>query len=379
MVKENIFTFPVSTGTYQQFIDEIFNLSEHQFSSYVCFANVHMVIEAYNNPGFNTVVRGADIVTPDGKPVALFLRLKKIKQVRVAGLDVFPDLLREAEHRGKSVYFYGTTDEILDKIEEKARFEYPGLNIAGLYSPPFRKLSTEEEIGIVNQINAAKPDLVLVALGCPKQEQWMADHKSKIKGCMLGLGHAFKVYAGVSKRCPKWMQRLSLEWAYRLYQEPGRLWKRYFYTNSLFVLLTLKYLITRRSVSENHKRQIIFKCEYNVVLVPLQRFSHMMNVISNTLDQDLREICTKERCVVKELNIKSNYIHFRVSIPPEITISNLTEKLKQNLSAVLFKKNPSLKSNYPAKSFWTNGYFVSTDVLQDDVMNRYARHELVKN
>ena len=242
MVKENIFTLPISIGSYKRFINEIFYLAEKKRSSYVCFANVHMTIEAYEDAEFCAVVRNADIIAPDGQPLALFLsHLKHINQERVCGMDVFPDLLREAEERGKSIYFYGTTDDVLQKIASKAKREYPNLNICGLYSPPFRPLSDEEKTGIIDQINNAKPDLVFVALGCPKQEKWMAEHKDKINGCMLGLGQAFHVYAETAKRSPAWMQRLSLEWAYRLYLEPGRLWKRYFYTNTYFLILTLKY------------------------------------------------------------------------------------------------------------------------------------------
>lgn len=247
MVKASIFTFSISIGSYKKFIDEIFQLAANQLSSYVCFANVHMTIEAYADNDFNTVVENADIVTPDGQPLALFLRyLKKVNQERVCGMDVFPDLLREAEARGKSIFFYGTTDDVLNKIAEKAKQEFPSLKISGLYSPPFRQLSTVEKSNIVDMVNNAKPDLIFVALGCPKQENWMAEHKGKIKGCMLGLGQAFHVYAGTAKRSPAWMQRFSLEWAYRLYLEPRRLWKRYFYTNSLFLLLTIKYFIQSR-------------------------------------------------------------------------------------------------------------------------------------
>ena len=247
MVKETIFTFPISIGSYKRFIDEIFYLAESKPSSYVCFANVHMTIEAYEDDAFSDVVKNADIIAPDGQPLSLFLKyLKKINQERVCGMDVFPDLLREAAERGKSIYLYGTTDDVLDKIVKKARREYPSLNICGSYSPPFRKLSEDEKAGIVDQINAAKPDLVFVALGCPKQEKWMAEHKNKINGCMLGLGQAFHVYAETAKRSPAWMQRMSLEWAYRLYLEPGRLWKRYFYTNSFFLLLTFKYFVNSR-------------------------------------------------------------------------------------------------------------------------------------
>ena len=376
MVKENIFTFPVSTGSYQQFIDEIFKLSEHKASSYVCFANVHMVIEAYNNPSFSTAISNADIVTPDGKPVALFLKfLKKINQERVAGLDVFPDLLREAEARKKSIYFYGTTEDILDKIEQKAKREYPDLNISGLYSPPFRSLSPDEETEVITRINDAKPDLIFVALGCPKQERWMAEHKSKINGCMLGIGHAFKVYAEVSKRSPKWMQKLSLEWAYRLYQEPGRLWKRYFYTNSLFLFLTFKYFLStlfggkKRAVSN-----VVYKCEYNIILVPAYRLGVLSEDITATLDREIHSFCEQVGCGVKNLSILSDRVLLRVSVPPKISLASVMEPLKSKSSSNLIKLHPTLKGN-AGNSFWTNGYFVSTDMLTEDVIKRYIKYQ----
>lgn len=244
MVKENIFTFPITIGSYKRFINEVFYLVKHRSSSYICFANVHMTIEAFEDSNFNAVLRGADIVAADGQPLTLFLRhVKKIHQERVCGMDMLPDLLREAAIRGKSIYFYGATEQVLRKILERAKREHPTLKICGAFSPPFRTLSPEEKSKIVDQINSAKPDLVFIALGCPKQEKWMAEHKGKIHGCMLGVGQAFNVYAGTAKRSPVWMQKSSLEWSFRLYQEPGRLWKRYFYTNTCFLILTLEYFI----------------------------------------------------------------------------------------------------------------------------------------
>jgi len=117
------------------------------------------------------------------------------------------------------------------------------LKVAGYYSPPFRTLSESEDAKITEKIRKAKPDLVFVSLGCPKQEKWMAEHKTKLNACLLGLGQAFRTYAGVEKRLPKWMRDLSLEWAYRLIQEPRRLWKRYLYTNSVFLFLAFKHLV----------------------------------------------------------------------------------------------------------------------------------------
>jgi len=159
-------------------------------------------------------------------------------------MDLLPVLLAESEKRGKSVFFFGTTDDLLELIKDKAKKEFPNLKIAGTFSPPFRKLSEQEEEDINEVIRSANPDLLFVALGCPKQETWMANHIDKLNTCMLGVGQAFRTYAGVEKRLPKWTRNLSIEWVYRLYLEPGRLWKRYLLTNSYFIFLFIKYLFS---------------------------------------------------------------------------------------------------------------------------------------
>jgi len=135
---------------------------------------------------------------------------------------------------------------VLKKIEQKALYEFPKLIIAGLFSPPFRKLSESEENEIVKKINYSNASLIFVALGCPKQEIWMKRMKGKINGVMVGVGGAFPVYAGITKRAPLWMQKTSLEWLFRMIQEPGRLWKRYLVTNSKFIFLSLIELIRIR-------------------------------------------------------------------------------------------------------------------------------------
>ncbi len=240
MIKKKVIKTLVSTGSFVDFVNAIFSLTDEKKSSYVCFANVHMVIEAKNDPTFCEVVNNADIVAPDGRPLSIYMNVfYKMRQERVPGMDLMPALLREAEKRNKSVYFYGSTDEILDLIIKRANKELPMLKIAGTYSPPFRKLEDLEKQEIINKINSSSPDLLFVALGCPKQENWMAEHKGKINACMLGVGQAYNVYAGIEKRLPKWMRDLSLEWAYRLFLEPKRLWKRYLVTNTTFVMLFL--------------------------------------------------------------------------------------------------------------------------------------------
>lgn len=247
MKRKKVLSIDLSVGEYRTFVDNIIDLSLKKRSSYVCVANVHMVIESHGNSDYADIVNGAEIITPDGMPLAKMLRyLYKIKQERVAGMDIFPDLLSEAEKQKIPTYFFGSSEKVLKKIEQKALYEFPKLIIAGLFSPPFRKLSESEENEIVKKINYSNASLIFVALGCPKQEIWMKRMKGKINGVMVGVGGAFPVYAGITKRAPLWMQKTSLEWLFRMIQEPGRLWKRYLVTNSKFIFLSLIELIRIR-------------------------------------------------------------------------------------------------------------------------------------
>ena len=246
MKKVQVIKSLISLGRYQEFILELLKLSEEKNSSYVCVSNVHMTIEANDSYDFLNIVNEADITTPDGMPLAKAIKfLYGISQDRVAGMDLMPSLMKECENKKKTIFFFGSTDNILGIIESKAKKEFPNL-VFESYSPPFRELSKSEKSDMVSKINSFNPDFVFVALGCPKQEKWMSEHKGKVKSCMIGLGGAFEVYADVKDRAPKWMQDYSLEWLYRFTQDPKRLWKRYLYTNSKFVLLFLKQLIYLR-------------------------------------------------------------------------------------------------------------------------------------
>lgn len=250
-MKKQVIKSLINIGSYNHILNNIIELSKLKNSSYVCVANVHMTIEGVLSESFQEVVNNADITTPDGMPLAKAIKfIYSIAQDRVAGMDLMPDLIKKCAEDNMSIYLYGSTDKVLEKITAKATQEFPTLKIES-YSPPFRVLSNEEESEIVNQINKFNPDFVFVALGCPKQEKWMAEHKDKVNSCMIGLGGAFEVYADVKNRAPKWMQDNSLEWLYRLIQDPKRLWKRYFVTNSLFVLLFIKQYILSRFKSDS--------------------------------------------------------------------------------------------------------------------------------
>jgi N-acetylglucosaminyldiphosphoundecaprenol N-acetyl-beta-D-mannosaminyltransferase len=246
MKKLKIFQSSISVGAYQDFIDEIFRLVDNKVGSYVCFANVHMLMEAHKNKEFQEVLNNANIAAPDGRPVGVLLQLfEKHKQERVCGMDLFPDLLRTAASNGRSIYLYGGSPEVQKRVLQRATRELPHLRIAGHHSPPYRPLREEETRQDLENIRACSPDLVFVSLGCPRQEMWVANHHDRLNSCLIAVGQAFMTYAGVEKRLPKWMRDLSLEWLYRLYLEPKRLFKRYMVTNTMFLLLTMQHAYSR--------------------------------------------------------------------------------------------------------------------------------------
>lgn len=254
--KKALVNFCISTGKYQLFIDTITEMARQRRSSYVCFANVHMFSEAYWSEDFMRTVNGADIVAPDGQPLKWMLRLLYgIKQDRVAGMDALPDLLQRMEQENLPVYFYGGTQEMLDKTASFLKENYPALKVAGLYSPPFRELTAEEENEIVSNINQSAPGLVFVFLGCPKQEKWMGRMRGRVQAVMAGVGGAIPVAIGMQKRAPVWMRKAGLEWLFRFFQEPKRLYKRYLVTNSLFIRLMLKEFIKIRIIGPFKKNK----------------------------------------------------------------------------------------------------------------------------
>ncbi len=239
--KKRIISIDVSIGKYDDFINEILELAKKNISSYICVANVHMTIEAFDNPNFQKIVNNSIITTPDGMPLVMALRLiYGIKQERIPGPDLMPVLLKELEKNNLSAFFYGSTIKILNEMKKRLQEEYPELKVVGMFSPPFRELTDDEKRNIIAIINNSGANVVFVSLGCPKQEKWMAEMKGKINAVMIGVGAAFPIFAGMQKRAPKWMQKLCLEWFYRLYKEPKRLFKRYYYTNTKFIFLLIK-------------------------------------------------------------------------------------------------------------------------------------------
>lgn len=173
---------------------------------------------------------------PDGGPLSTVGRWRGHKKMRrVTGPDFMREIFEMSAQRGYRHFFYGSTESTLCKLREKLMKNYPGICIAGMYSPPFVPLTYEENCIIEKTINESKPDFIWVGLGAPRQEVWMKEHQGRLKGFMIGVGAGFDYHAGNISRAPEWMQRMNLEWLYRLIQEPGRLFKRYWHTNMKFI------------------------------------------------------------------------------------------------------------------------------------------------
>lgn len=235
---------PIDSLSWETALSRIANWAASRESRYICICNAHSVVTARQDATFARVIREADMATPDGAPVAWLMRkLGAAGQARVNGPDLMWRYCAEAASRDESIYLYGGQQATLDVLQARLLQEFPGLKIAGAYSPPFRALTTEEDDAVVEAINASGAGTVWVSLGCPKQEQWMADHRGRVNATMIGVGAAFDYHAGTIQRAPLWMQQNGLEWLHRLCSEPRRLWRRYLVTNTLFIYYAGRQLL----------------------------------------------------------------------------------------------------------------------------------------
>jgi len=214
-------------------------------SRYVSVATVNNVMEAYDSPEFREVMNASDLVTPDGMPLVWGLRLLGVRNAtRVYGPDLTPLILDRAARTAVPVGFYGASRPVLARLIRAVRQRLPALEIAYAYAPPFRPLTPAEDEMIIREINASGARILFVGLSTPKQERWMASHRGRLAAVMLGVGAAFDFLAGVKPQAPRWMMRAGLEWLFRLFREPRRLWRRYLKHNPRFLaLFTLQLLL----------------------------------------------------------------------------------------------------------------------------------------
>ena len=249
--REHVLGIPVDLLNWSGAIERIFRWADRRESRVVCVCDVHSIVQAFGDSAHADAIRSADMVTPDGAPVAWVLRRKGYdEQQRVSGPDLMWKCCSRAAETGTPMFLYGSTPTTLLCLEQKLHLKFPGINIVGAISPPFRKLSAEEDTAIVEQINASGARIVWVGLGCPKQEGWMRSHQNRVRAVMIGVGAALDFHAGVVKRAPMWMQRSGLEWVHRIAQDPRRLAKRYLFSNTAFIMACCGTRWSQSSVSD---------------------------------------------------------------------------------------------------------------------------------
>jgi N-acetylglucosaminyldiphosphoundecaprenol N-acetyl-beta-D-mannosaminyltransferase len=225
-------------------------------SRYICVCNVHSVTTAHGNSEIADAVNEADMAIPDGMPIAWTLRhLGFEAQQRIPGPDLMERLCEAAARDGTPIFFYGSTNRVLELLRKNLLARFPSLAVVGINSPPFRPMSAEEDDSLVSEMTRSGAQIVFVGLGCPKQELWMREHRGRINAVMIGVGAAFDFHARTVRRAPAWMQHVGLEWLHRLALEPRRLWKRYLITNTVFLYAVTRQLLNTRMIRRGRSKK----------------------------------------------------------------------------------------------------------------------------
>jgi exopolysaccharide biosynthesis WecB/TagA/CpsF family protein len=232
-----LFGVQISAVQVDDACDAILEAAHQGQSAAVSAFSVHALIEAATKPPLMAKVNRFGVITPDGQPVRWALNWLYGTRLpsNVRGSELMWRLCQRAETEDVSIYLYGGSPETLAALEANLHIAFPVLKIPGAESPPFRPLSPAEDAAMVQRVNASGAGLMFLGLGCPKQDYFAAEHLDSIHAVQLCVGAAFDFHAGTKSAAPVWMQRHGLEWLYRLFQEPRRLWKRYLVTNTIFV------------------------------------------------------------------------------------------------------------------------------------------------
>lgn len=228
---------PFHPVTMDEVLDEIDELVEQRSPTYLTTANLDFTLQASQDVELQRLLVESHLVLCDGMPLIWASKfLKAPLPERVAGSDLFPRLAARAAEKGHRVFFFGADEDSLDKSEEILKERHPNLKVCGKLAPPRGNLGDLSKPEILMQIESAKPDILLVALGCPKQEKWISMNYRELGiPCSVGIGASFEMLAGKFQRAPVWMQKTGLEWVVRLLQEPKRLVSRYLFDLIFFV------------------------------------------------------------------------------------------------------------------------------------------------
>lgn len=228
----------------EEAIEEIDKLITEKEPSYIVTPNVDHIVKLEKDIEFKKVYKNADLILTDGMPLIWISKLygSPIKE-KISGSDLFPKVCDLASQKGYKIFLLGAAEGVASKAANNLREKYRGLNVVGTYSPSYGFESKENEIEhIINIINEKKPDILAVGLGAPKQEKFLFKYREKLNvPVSLAIGASIDFEAGNIKRAPKWMQNMGLEWLYRLYKEPRRMFKRYIIDDMIIFSLILKY------------------------------------------------------------------------------------------------------------------------------------------
>src|SRR4051794_5002911 len=234
--------------TYAEVVDVSIAAAKARRPALVAFAANHVLAMAATDAAFGARINDFEIVAPDGQPVRWAMNYfhKSGLTDRVYGPELTRRLCEAAAEQGVSIYLFGSTPEVIEKLCENLKTMFPKLVIAGAESPPFRPLTDEEDAAVVDRINKSGAGLLFIGIGAPKQENFAHAHRKSIVPVQLCVGAAFDFHAGVKSTAPMWMQKRGLEWLYRLFKEPRRLWKRYLVTNTTYLRLFAKYALLKK-------------------------------------------------------------------------------------------------------------------------------------
>lgn len=227
----------MSVTRYDEVVRAIIEAAQARRGGVATFLPVHGIVTAVTNAQFRATVNSCELVGPDGQPVRWALNFfhKARLADRVYGPEVMRRVCQRCAELGLSIFLCGSTPEVLEQLAGRLKGWFPALRIAGTASPPFRAMTEQENDAVCEQINASGAAVAFLGLGCPRQEAFADANRHKIQAVQLCVGAAFDFHSGNKKMAPPIMQRLGLEWLFRLFQEPGRLWKRYLFTNTIFV------------------------------------------------------------------------------------------------------------------------------------------------
>lgn len=246
--KHDVLGVLVSATDYEEAVETVAHAARDRLPAIVSLHAVHALVTASKDHQLRDAVNQFEIVAPDGQPVRWamnWLHRTELKE-RVYGPELMLRLCDRAARDRIPVYLYGSSQNVIDTLGEELPRRFPGLVIAGAESPPYRKLTADEDADVVRRINASRAGIVFIGLGAPKQDVFAYEHRNRIQGVQVCVGAAFDFHAGELRMAPRWMQRMGLEWFYRLCREPRRLWQRYLVTNTVFVWKFMGAAILRR-------------------------------------------------------------------------------------------------------------------------------------